>query len=402
MAAEQEVQLVPGIRLGTAAAGIRYQERDDVAVAELAPGTAAAAVFTRNAWAAAPVTVARRHLASNPAPRYLLFNSGNANAGLGAHGVESALHCCRALAEATRVATDAVLPFSTGVIGEELPAQRLVAALPCALDALDEGGWLAAARAVMTTDTRPKTASRVVRIDGAEVALSGFAKGAGMICPDMATMLAFVATDAEVPAAVLSAMLDRAAAGSFNCITVDGDTSTNDACLLAATGRAGVRVDEESGEGAELLSAAVLEVCRELALQIVRDGEGATRLLTVRVIGAGSEAACRTIARSVAESLLVKTAVHAGDPNWGRILAAAGRAGAEDVDWQRAEVHIGDVCIVRDGARAEDYAEERAQAAMQGDECKIRMRFGPGAEEATVWSTDLSAEYIRINAEYRT
>ena len=401
MAAEQGVPPVRGIRLGTAAAGIRYPDREDVAVVELAPGSAAAAVFTRNAWAAAPVQVARRHLSLNTSPRYLLFNSGNANAGLGEQGLEDAYRCCQALAEATGVSAERVLPFSTGVIGERLPMERLLAALPSALDPLEEKGWQAAAQAVMTTDTRPKTAFHTLQIDGVPVTLSGFAKGAGMIRPDMATMLAFVATDAAVSPDLLAEMLNTAVAGSFNCITVDGDTSTNDACLLAATGAAAVQVEKGSKE-VEILSAAVLSLCRDLALQIVRDGEGATRLLTVRVTGAGSETACRAIARSVAESLLVKTAVYAGDPNWGRILAAAGRAPVEDLDWRQTEIYIGDVCIVRNGARADDYREEQGQTAMQGAECSIHIRLGAGTEEATIWSTDLSEEYVRINADYRS
>ena len=389
-----------GVRIGTAAARIRYPDRDDVAVVELAQESAVAAVFTRNAWAAAPVQVARRHLAQNPSPRYLLFNSGNANAGLGERGIEDAVSCCRALAEAVQVPTEAVLPFSTGVIGERLPTERLLAALPAALDTLDDSSWAAAADAVMTTDTRRKTASRSVQINDATVTLTAFAKGAGMIRPDMATMLAFLATDAAVAPPLLQAMLEEAVANSFNCITVDGDTSTNDACLFAATGTA-IKV-EEGTEEAKLLAMVVQDICQDLALQIVQDGEGATRLLTVQVSGAGSKAACKAIARSVAESLLVKTAVHAGDPNWGRILAAAGRAPVENIDWQRAEIYLGDACVVRNGARADDYTEEQGKAAMQGKECKIRIKLGPGKEEATVWSSDLSEEYVRINASYRS
>jgi glutamate N-acetyltransferase/amino-acid N-acetyltransferase len=391
---------VAGIRLGTTCAGIKYPARRDLVVIEAAPGTRAAAVFTRNAFRAAPVAVARTHLAA-ASPRYLVINTGNANAGTGRQGLVDAEATCRALAERTGHRPEEVLPFSTGVIGEPLPLFRLLLGLPAALAALRADGWTEAAHGIMTTDTRPKWASRRLTLDGREVTVTGIAKGAGMIRPDMATLLAFVATDAAADEALLRRALTAAVADSFNAITVDGDTSTNDACVLLATGRSGATVPGE-GEDYARFAAAAREVCVELAQAIVRDGEGATKFVTVRIEGGRDEAECRQVAYTIAHSPLVKTAFFASDPNWGRILAAVGRAGLADLDLERVAIHLDEVCIVREGGRAPDYTEERGQDVMRRPDIAIRVELGRGEAAARIWTTDLSFDYVRINAEYRT
>ena len=391
---------VAGVRLGTARAGLRSRgERDDLLLVELAEGTTAAAVFTRNAFCAAPVTVAREHLAST-APRWLVVNAGNANAGTGSGGLVAAESCCRALAALDNVESTSVLPFSTGVIGEPLPVDKLTAALPVAREALDAEGWPAAAEAIMTTDTRPKGASRCVDIGGQQVTVTGIAKGAGMIRPDMATMLAFIATDATVAASSLRAMLDDAVAVSFNRISVDGDTSTNDACVLLATGASGVSIEDDADLAA--LNDAVRAICVELAQAIVRDGEGATKFITVRVEGGADSAECLRVAETIAHSPLVKTAFFASDPNWGRILAAVGRAGVEGLDLARVVIDLDEVRIVDAGGRAPGYREQDGQRVMDRDEITVRVDLGRGAESETLWTCDLSHDYVTINAEYRT
>ncbi|MEZ5576154.1 MAG: bifunctional glutamate N-acetyltransferase/amino-acid acetyltransferase ArgJ [Candidatus Competibacteraceae bacterium] len=391
---------VAGVRLGTARAGIKYPDRRDLVVVELAAETQAAAVFTRNAFCAAPVTVARTHLAA-ASPRYLVINTGNANAGTGRQGLADAEASCRSLAERTGCRSEEVLPFSTGVIGEPLPLFRLVTGLPEALATLRPDGWAEAAAGIMTTDTRPKWASRRLTLAGREVTITGIAKGAGMIRPDMATMLAFVATDAAVDPAPLREILHEAVADSFNAITVDGDTSTNDACLLLATGRSGANVPATGGDRARFATA-VSEVCVDLAQAIVRDGEGATKFITVRVEGGRDAAECRQVAYTIAHSPLVKTAFFAADPNWGRILAAVGRSGLDALDLERVTIHLDEVCIVRDGGRAPDYTEEQGQRVMARPEIAIRVELGRGGAAARIWTTDLSFDYVRINAEYRT
>ena len=391
---------VAGVRLGTARAGIKYPDRRDLVVVELAAENQAAAVFTRNAFCAAPVTVARTHLAA-ASPRYLVINTGNANAGTGRQGLADAEASCRSLAERTGCRSEEVLPFSTGVIGEPLPLFRLVTGLPEALATLRPDGWAEAAAGIMTTDTRPKWASRRLTLAGREVTITGIAKGAGMIRPDMATMLAFVATDAAVDPALLQEILHAAVADSFNAITVDGDTSTNDACLLLATGRSGASVPATSDDRARFATA-VSELCVELAQAIVRDGEGATKFITVRVEGGRDVAECRQVAYTIAHSPLVKTAFFASDPNWGRILAAVGRSGLDALDLERVTIHLDEVCIVRDGGRAPDYTEEQGQRVMARPEIAIRVELGRGGAAARIWTTDLSFDYVRINAEYRT
>lgn len=396
------VETIAGVRLASVAAGIRYRDRDDLLVLALPEGATTAATFTRNAFSAAPVTVAREHLA-RAAPRYLLINAGNANAGTGARGLDDARASCEALAGLAGCAAEQVLPFSTGVIGEYLPMERLVGQLPVALSRLREDGWAAAARAIMTTDTVPKVARRRFMVGGREAGLVGIAKGAGMIRPDMATMLAFLATDAAVDGEALRACLRAAVDRSFNCISIDGDTSTNDACVLSASGALGnapITVSDDSAFAA--LSAAVDGVCADLATAIVRDGEGATKLVSVEVGGAGSEAEARAVADTIAHSPLVKTALFAADPNWGRILAAIGRAGVADLDISRVSISLDDCLIVSGGGRDPGYQESVGRRVMEQDAFAIRVALGRGPARARVLTCDLSYDYVRINAEYRS
>ena len=391
---------VAGIRLASTHAGIKADaSRDDLVLIEIAEGSSLAAVFTRNRFCAAPVIVARKHLAATVGgPRYLLVNSGNANAGTGEPGLEAARRSCAVLAQLTATRAAAVLPFSTGVIGELLPVDRVNAALPGLLQSLKADAWLAAARGIMTTDTLPKAASRRIEIDGRPVTLTGICKGSGMIRPDMATMLAYVATDARIEAENLQSMLQAAVDRSFNAITVDGDTSTNDACVLMATGRSGIAVDAGQDAFVEALHSLLLE----LAQAIVRDGEGATKFVEVRVECAASRDDARSIAYTVAHSPLVKTALFASDPNWGRILAAVGRAPVADLDIAGVDLYLGDVRLIHRGEPDPEYREERGQAVMDRDEILIRVLLSAGEASASVWTSDLSYEYVKINAEYRS
>jgi glutamate N-acetyltransferase/amino-acid N-acetyltransferase len=389
------------VRLAAVAAGIRYQGRNDVVLMELAEGSRTAAVFTRNAFCAAPVIVAREHLATG-APRYLLVNSGNANAGTGAAGLEDARRCCRALAELAACKVDQVLPFSTGVIGQRLAVDRLQAALPAALAGLSEDGWANVANAIKTTDTVAKGVSSTLEIDGHPLTITGITKGAGMIRPDMATMLAYIATDARVEAAALQQCLHAAVERSFNRITVDGDTSTNDACVLVATGACGMPAMSTQHSGYAAFCEAVAAVCERLAQLIIRDAEGATKFVTVGVSGGNDSDECLQVAYTVAQSPLVKTALFASDPNWGRILAAVGRAGLVDLDVGAVQIFLGDVCIVRDGGVAAEYQEADGQRVMDQEEILIDIRLGRGAASERIWTSDLSEEYVRINAEYRS
>jgi len=392
---------VKGIRLSAAAAGIRYKNRDDLLLIELAEGGSCAAVFTRNAFCAAPVTVAREHLAKGPV-RYLLINAGNANAGTGVAGLRAARETCRLLAGMAGCAMSQVLPFSTGVIGQDLPVDPFAQATPGLLTGLAEDNWPRAANAIMTTDTVPKLVSHRVTLTGGSVVVTGIAKGSGMICPDMATMLAYVATDAAVPAPLLQTMLNEAVDHSFNCITVDGDTSTNDACVLLASGASGVAIDALDSDDGRALSAGVAAVCAQLAEMIVRDGEGATKLVHIQVESAASLAEARRVAYTVAHSPLVKTALFASDPNWGRILAAVGRAGIENLEVDRIRIWLGDTCIVSGGGRDPGYTEEAGQAVMQRGEIVICIDLDRGVEQVKVLTCDLSYDYVKINAEYRS
>ncbi len=385
---------VPGIELGVAMAGIRKAGRKDLLVMRLAPGTAVAGVFTRNRFCAAPVALARKHVRN--AVRALVINTGNANAGTGADGLARALSVCEALAGHLGCEPREVLPFSTGVIMEPLPADRIVAALPRAL--LSQDDWRSAAEAIMTTDTVPKAYSRRARLAGGTVTVSGIAKGAGMIRPDMATMLGFVATDARVAPATLRRMAQRIADRTFNCITVDGDTSTNDSFMLLATGRGAAAA---SRRDLLRLEVALTDVARQLAQAIVRDAEGATKFVTVEVAGGRSVAECRRVAYAIAQSPLVKTAFFASDPNLGRILAAIGYAGVE-LDAGRVDLYIDDVRVARGGARDPHYREEAGIAAMKKAEFTVRAVLNRGKASAAVWTCDLSFDYVKINAEYRT
>jgi glutamate N-acetyltransferase/amino-acid N-acetyltransferase len=402
LSAEINWNHVAGVRLGSAPLGVRSQPRDDLTIIELAAGSRTAAVFTRNAFCAAPVVIAREHL-SQQSPRYLLINAGNANAGTGSKGLADARKCCQALAERGACDAHEVLPFSTGVIGQHMPVERFPEAIDNALERLDENGWSRAAHAIMTTDTVPKCISRRFEVAGHTLTVTGMVKGAGMIRPDMATMLAFVATDAAVGQGLLQDCLSRAIQQSFNRITIDGDTSTNDACVLMATG-AGTApsIDDAASDAAQALFRAVSEVCIWLAQAIVRDAEGASKFITIAVDEGRDEQECLQLAYAVAHSPLVMTAMYASDANWGRILAVVGRAGLEDLDIGAVRIHLGDVCIVADGERAADYTEQRGQEVVSADEIGITIGLGRGQAQATVWTSDLSHEYVTINAEYRT
>jgi glutamate N-acetyltransferase/amino-acid N-acetyltransferase len=386
---------VSGVELGVAMAGIRKAGRKDLLVMRLAPGTAVAGVFTRNRFCAAPVTIARSHMRN--AVRALVVNTGNANAGTGADGIARAMSVCEALAGHLGCDARQVLPFSTGVIMEPLPAERIVAALPRAL--LSEDDWLSAAEAIMTTDTVPKAYSRRARLSGGTASVSGIAKGAGMIRPDMATMLGFVATDARVAPATLRRMAQRIADRTFNCITVDGDTSTNDAFMLLATGRG---PSASSRRDLLRLEAALTDVARHLAQAIVRDAEGATKFVTIEVASGRSVEECRRIAYAIAQSPLVKTAFFASDPNLGRILAAIGYAGIANLDAGRVDLYIDAIRVARGGARDAHYREDAALAAMRKPEFTVRAVLNRGKAEAVLWTCDLSFDYVKINAEYRT
>jgi len=391
---------VKGIELGVAQAGIRKPNRRDLVVFALSPSTRCAAVFTRNAFRAAPVIVAQRHL-QQASPRALVINTGNANAGTGDKGIAVAEQTCLWVSQALACQPHQVLPFSTGVIGEPLPGDRLRAGLPEAIRNLNAQGWLEAAYGIMTTDTLPKAYSKRVQIEGRVITITGICKGAGMIRPDMATMLAFIATDAVLAQADLDELLRRCVARSFNCITVDGDTSTNDACCLLATGAAGDVISLDSNAGAQL-ETAICEVCIWLAQAIVRDGEGATKFLTIEVEEAVTAMEARQVADVIAHSPLVKTACYASDPNWGRILAAVGRAGLENLDVSRVAIHLNDVQVVTSGQLDPAYREEQGAHVMAQEEICIGVRLGRGQAAATVWTCDFSHDYVTINAEYRT
>jgi glutamate N-acetyltransferase/amino-acid N-acetyltransferase len=397
-----EIAAVPGVRLGTAAAGIKYTDRKDMVLIELAEGGSCAAVFTRNAFCAAPVHLAKAHLQAGQ-PRYLLINSGNANAGTGEQGMRDAEASCRMLAQASGCRVEHVLPFSTGVIGVNLPVERMQQAMPAVLADLRPEGWADAAQAIMTTDTRPKLISRSFEIDGVTARVTGMAKGAGMIRPDMATMLAYLATDLRVEPALLQRCLSAAVEPSFNSITIDGDTSTNDACVLLASGASSLPpVTNHESPAYRQLAGAVTEVCLWLAREIVRDGEGATKLVEVLVEQAADVSEARAVAYTIAHSPLVKTALFASDPNWGRILAAVGRAGLERLDIERVELWLDDVCIVRNGGRADDYTEAAGQSVMERSEFTIGVKLGRGSAQTRVLTCDFSYDYVKINAEYRT
>ena len=397
---------VAGIELGHAEAGIRKANRKDLLVMKLAPSATVAGVFTTNRFCAAPVQVCQAHLEglriSGSPIRALVINTGNANAGTGEAGLADANATCVALAELLDCEPSQILPFSTGVILEPLPVDRIKAGLPQALDNLKSDNWHNAAEAIMTTDTQPKAASRSVLIHGETITLTGISKGAGMIRPNMATMLGFMATDAKVSQHVLEHLVKVAADKSFNCITIDGDTSTNDSFMLIATGVAQLDVTEVDSPEYTALSEAVIELSQELAQMIVRDGEGATKFITITVEDGASVEECRKIAYSIGHSPLVKTAFFASDPNLGRILAAIGYAGVDDLDVSRLNLYLDDVWVAKHGGRNPDYREEDGQRVMKQSEITVRVKLGRGGASATVWTCDLSHDYVTINADYRS
>jgi glutamate N-acetyltransferase/amino-acid N-acetyltransferase len=397
---------VPGLRIGVVMAGIRKPNRRDLVLFALEEGAAVAGVFTTNRFCAAPVQVCQQRLAAGQGQRALLVNTGNANAGTGEDGLVRARRSCAALASALGVDAAQVLPFSTGVIMETLPVERIEAALPALVAALrpaDGAAWAEAAAGIMTTDTLPKAASRQVQIGGRTVTVTGISKGAGMIKPNMATMLGFVATDAVVAPALLQPLLTEVADLSFNRITIDGDTSTNDSFMLMATRAAShAEITTLASPEGQALREAVLAVAVQLAQAIVRDGEGATKFITVQVQGGRSEAECRQAAYAIAHSPLVKTAFFASDPNLGRILAAVGYAGIADLDQALIEMHLDDVHVVTRGGRHLAYREEDGQRVMKQSEITVRIHLGRGAAETTVWTCDLSHDYVSINADYRS
>lgn len=391
---------VAGVKLGTSNAGIKQTERDDILVIELAEGATCAGVFTQNAFCAAPVHVAKQHLSQSP--RWLLCNSGNANAGTGQQGMDDALACCSALANLVSSDQSKVLPFSTGVIGENLPMEKMQAALPAACKNLSESNWDNAAKAIMTTDTFAKGASEVININGQTITITGISKGAGMIQPNMATMLSFMATDAKIDQTLLQQCLVESVNQSFNRITVDGDTSTNDACMLFASGCSSVPEITPNSEEYALFANAIEKVAKRLAELIIRDGEGATKLIRILVEQAKDNIEAVTLAKTIAHSPLVKTAFFASDPNWGRILAAVGRSEIHQLNLENVEIYLDDVCIVRNGGRADSYTEEQGQQVMNNEEITVRIVLYRGDVSEEVLTCDFSYDYVRINAEYRT
>jgi len=393
---------IDGVELGYAEAGIRKPGRRDLMLMRLAPGSRVAGVFTRNSFAAAPVQVCRRRLAAGGGVRALITNAGNANCGTGEAGVLAAERTCEAVARLIGCAAAEVLPFSTGVILEHLPVERIEAALPRCVATLGAANWGDAAAAIMTTDTVPKAASRATEIGDRRIVVSGMAKGVGMLQPTMATMLAYIATDAPVARPALEQLVRETADASFNRVTVDGDTSTNDSFVLIATGRASGREIAAGDAGYPALKRAVVEVARELAQGIARDGEGATKFITIRVAGAASEAEAARVAKAIAHSPLVKTAFFASDPNLGRLLMAIGNAGIPDLDVARVGLWLGDVKVIDGGGRAASYTEEDGARVMRPPEIGVRVELGRGPAEATVWTCDFSYDYVKINAEYRT
>ena len=394
------------MRLGTAEAGIRKLNRRDLTLIEFAPGSRAAGVFTQNRCCAAPVTLCREHLAGDGSIRSLVINTGIANAATAEQGMQAARDTCAAVAKLLGCSADEVLPFSTGVILEHLPVERLIAGLPATFADLAPDHWHAAAHAIMTTDTVAKAASRRVTVDGKTINVTGISKGAGMIRPNMATMLGFVATDAGLGPALLRQLAKDAADASFNCITVDGDTSTNDSFVVIATGASGCMIDSDSSPHWPAVRDAVIAVARELAQAIVRDGEGATKFITLNVGGGGTGAECRLVAYAIGHSPLVKTAFFASDPNLGRILAAIGYAGIADLDAAGVRVWLGsgseEVLVSEHGGRADIYREEAGARIMQAAEITVRVDLGRGVAQATVWTCDFSYDYVKINADYRS
>jgi glutamate N-acetyltransferase / amino-acid N-acetyltransferase len=395
-----QIHPVKGIKLGTSCAGVKQTQRDDILLIEMQEGGSCAAVFTQNVFCAAPVEIAKTHLLQDP--RWLLINSGNANAGTGKQGLQDAMACCLGLANEVAGMPQQVLPFSTGVIGESLPVQKIIKALPAAIEQLDENGWEKAAQAIMTTDTFSKGASLSLDIDGQSIKISGIAKGSGMIHPNMATMLAFIGTDAKIEQTLLQESLTEAVDLSFNRISVDGDTSTNDACTILASSASDAPEISRNSNEYRLFTDALTSVCKSLAELIIRDGEGATKLIRIHIEQAASIEEAAQLAKTIAHSPLVKTAFFASDANWGRILAAIGRAGLSDLQLDKISIYLGTVCIVENGARANSYTEQDGQRVMLQEEITITVRLNRGHEAVEILTCDFSYDYVRINAEYRS
>jgi glutamate N-acetyltransferase/amino-acid N-acetyltransferase len=400
-----DLKPVNGLRLGHAEAGIKKPGRKDVLVIELPAGSSVAGVFTKNRFCAAPVQICREHLAATKIAslevRALVVNTGNANAGTGESGYQNAIKTCDELAKLMGLKREQVLPFSTGVILEPLPVEKVVAAMPQAISRLEADNWFNAAESIMTTDTQPKATSRQVQINGQTITLTGISKGAGMIHPNMATMLGYVGTDAKVSQELLQQLTTEAADLSFNAITIDGDTSTNDSFIVMATGASGVEIPS-SGSAFDAFRQALIEISQQLAQMIVRDGEGATKFITIQIDGGKTEAECKQVAEAIAHSPLVKTAFFASDPNLGRILAAIGYAGIADLDVSGVQLWLDDVWVAKDGGRHPDYKEEDGQRVMKKAEIKVKANLGRGTATQTVWTCDLSHEYVSINADYRS
>jgi len=400
---------IAGVKLASVAAGIKNNGKDDLVIFIFEESATCAATFTQNAFCAAPVTLAKEHLlqqspgkSPEQSIRALLINSGNANAGTGETGMQNAMQSCAWLADQLQCSSEQILPFSTGVIGEQLPMPVIQSGIYKVTNELSEDNWLSAAKGIMTTDTIAKAVSKTISLDGQQVTISGIAKGSGMICPNMATMLAFIATDADIEAGFLQQCLSVAVEDSFNSITVDGDTSTNDACVLIATAKANNKQLTNNSVDAEIFINTLTEVCQHLAQAIIRDAEGATKFVTVAATQAQSKAEAKNVAYTIAHSPLVKTALFASDPNWGRILAAVGRAGIEQLDISGVNIYLDDVCIVRGGGVDADYTEQNGQTVMNQQEITIKVELGRGRDSAVIWTSDLSYEYVRINSEYRS
>lgn len=399
---QHELKPIAGLRLGIAEAGIKRANRKDLLVIRLAPGSSVAGVFTQNRFCAAPVQLCRAHLLEKNPIEALIINTGNANAGTGEEGLRRAQKTCDALAKELGLSAEQILPFSTGVILEPLPVEKIISAIPKAVAALKEDDWYFAAEAIMTTDTQPKAASLTIQTSAGPVTLTGISKGAGMIQPNMATMLGFIGTDANVNAALLQDLTREAADLSFNAITIDGDTSTNDSFIVMATGQTKVSIQSKSDPAYAAFREGLISLSRQLAQMIVRDGEGATKFMTIHVKGGQNSSECKRIAKSIAHSPLVKTAFFASDPNLGRILAAIGYAGIDDLDSSKVQLWLGDVWVAKDGGRNPTYQEADGQAVMKQSEILVTVDLGRGSSEETVWTCDLSHDYVSINADYRS
>lgn len=399
---KDELKPISGLKLGIAEAGIKRANRKDILVIRLVPGSSVSGVFTQNRFCAAPVQLCRAHLLERNPIEALIINTGNANAGTGDEGLRRAQQTCDALANALDISPEQILPFSTGVILEPLPVEKIIIAIPKAISALKEDDWYSAAEAIMTTDTQPKAASLTIQTSAGPIVMTGISKGAGMIQPNMATMLGFIGTDVNINSDLLQDLTREAADLSFNAITIDGDTSTNDSFIVMATGQSAVSIQSKSDPAYAVFREGLITLSRQLAQMIVRDGEGATKFITIRVKGGKDSVECKRIAKSIAHSPLVKTAFFASDPNLGRILAAIGYAGVGDLDSSKVQLWLGDVWVAKDGGRNPDYKEADGQAVMKQSEISVTVDLGRGNVEETVWTCDLSHEYVSINADYRS